>query len=96
MDKKICKLLDQCEAFAFAHAATPSGLLYFGLEPPRRITTVQGVNLGISHILTAGASFTFGRKDDRVHISRKGGLQQVLEFAEEIPVCLYDTGNKRA
>lgn len=70
-------------------------IAYSGVKPPGRSAKISGASLGFSQYLSGAATFGFGRKDGRLHISRTGGLKQILDYAEEVPVCLYDSVGKR-
>jgi hypothetical protein len=70
-------------------------IAYSGAKHLRRSAKISGATLGFAQHMMGGATFVFGRKDGRVHISRTGGLEQIIDFAEEVPVCLYDSTEKR-
>ncbi|KAK2735200.1 hypothetical protein FQN57_001340 [Myotisia sp. PD_48] len=55
-----------------------------------------GATLGFQQWATASLSFRFGRKDGKCHFQRTGPLQKIITAAEETPIALYDTGEKRA
>jgi hypothetical protein len=71
-------------------------LTYSTARPIRRIATVTGGTIGFSNIATAVLQFTLGPKDGKLHVSRRGPLEKVIQHAEGTPVTLYDTADKRA
>ncbi|KAH7312038.1 hypothetical protein BKA65DRAFT_600911 [Rhexocercosporidium sp. MPI-PUGE-AT-0058] len=68
------------------------------LEPPNRSAIFSGGSIGFQMIGTAGLAFSVGSKDSKLHISRSGPYQNIIQHAALTPVILFnpDESDKRA
>ncbi|KFZ19687.1 hypothetical protein V502_03498 [Pseudogymnoascus sp. VKM F-4520 (FW-2644)] len=57
---------------------------------------ITGGTFGFSKILTAGVNICIGSKDSRLYLPRSGSVEQILGWAEVMPITLYDEREKRA
>jgi hypothetical protein len=63
-------------------------------EPGRpRFTPVLSIRL--LDTLGVGVSFAMGLEDSKLHVSRAGHYERILEYASKVSVVLYDTRDKR-
>ncbi|KAH7093611.1 hypothetical protein FB567DRAFT_610181 [Paraphoma chrysanthemicola] len=56
----------------------------------------SGGSIGFQQFGLAAIDFRIGPKPGRCHYQRKGTFSKVVRVAEQTPVTLYDTGEKRA
>jgi hypothetical protein len=63
-------------------------------EPATPIA-IPVLSIGLQNIIGVGVSFAIGRKDSRLHVSRTGPYEKILQYASKVSVILYDTRDKR-
>ena len=73
-----------------------SNTKYSTAEPSSRDIKITGGTFGFSKILTAGVNISIGSKDSRLYLPRSGSVEQILRWAEVIPITLYDELEKQA
>jgi hypothetical protein len=62
---------------------------------PERSIVFRGGSLGFQNIGSGEVNFSPGPKDGKLHISRNGPYQNIVKYASQTPVLLYDTVEKR-
>jgi len=67
---------------------------YSPASPCSRTAKLVGGALGFSKIMV-GMNISIGAKDSRLFLSRAGPLEQVIQWAEMMPILLYDVADKR-
>lgn len=77
-------------AECYDYAATT----YSSAMPAKSGATTSSA-LGFSKIQFSSPQVSIGAKDSKLFLSRAGPLQQVMEWAEAMPVLLYDVDDRR-
>ncbi|KFY86148.1 hypothetical protein V500_07837 [Pseudogymnoascus sp. VKM F-4518 (FW-2643)] len=73
-----------------------SNTKYSTAKPSSRDIKITGGTFGFSQILTAGINISIGSKDSRLYLPRSGCVEQILGWAEVMPITLYDELEKQA
>ncbi|CAO2653455.1 Nn.00g028660.m01.CDS01 [Neocucurbitaria sp. VM-36] len=79
-----------------SHSANYSNIDYSKAEDADSGTRCTGGSLGFQQFGLATLDFRFGVKDGRCHFQRRGPFQKIIQVAENTPIVLHDTGEKRA
>ncbi|KAN0119354.1 hypothetical protein V8E51_001562 [Hyaloscypha variabilis] len=69
-------------------------IVYSTAAPCSRTAKVVGGALGFSKI-GIGMNISLGAKDSQLFLSRAGPLEQIMQWAEMMPILLYDVTEKR-
>jgi hypothetical protein len=64
-------------------------------KEPGRPRSTPVLSIRLLDILGVGVSFAMGPKDSKLHVSRAGHYERILEYASKVSVILYDTRDKR-
>jgi hypothetical protein len=64
-------------------------------SPAKTTMKVTGGSIGFTHFGSATLNYVLGQKDIRFHVARSGRLEQILDAADLLPICLYDIAEKR-
>ncbi|KUJ16467.1 uncharacterized protein LY89DRAFT_647061 [Mollisia scopiformis] len=67
---------------------------YSSAMPSASVANSSG-GLGFSKLICSSQNMSIGAKDSKLFLSRAGPLQQIIEWAEMMPVLLYDVADKR-
>jgi hypothetical protein len=60
-----------------------------------RPRTTPVLSIRLLNIIEVGVSFAMGPKDSKLHVSRTGHYEKLLQHASKVSVVLYDTRDKR-
>jgi hypothetical protein len=64
--------------------------------PPAKTTMkITGGSIGFAHFGSATLNYVLGRKDIRFHVAQSGRLEQILDAADILPICLYDVAHEK-
>jgi hypothetical protein len=63
---------------------------------PHRSTNFSGGSIGFQNFAAGELNFTVGPKDSKLHISRTGSYEKIIEHASITPAVLYDSVEGRA
>jgi hypothetical protein len=61
----------------------------------KRPRTTPVLSIQLLGIIGVGVSFAMGPKDSKLHVSRTGHYEKILQYASKVSVVLYDTRDKR-
>lgn len=68
---------------------------YSSAMPSTNATKSSGGALSFSKLLVGNQNMSIGAKDSRLFLSRAGPLEQIMQWAEMMPILLYDVADKR-
>ncbi|KAH8752308.1 hypothetical protein F5882DRAFT_339809 [Hyaloscypha sp. PMI_1271] len=63
---------------------------------PHRSTNFSGGSIGFQNFAAGEMNFVVGPKDSKLHISRTGSYENIIEYASITPAVLYDSVEGRA
>ncbi|CZR64828.1 uncharacterized protein PAC_14727 [Phialocephala subalpina] len=72
-----------------------SATTYSSAMPSSAVTKSSDGGMNFSKLLVRNQNMSIGAKDSRLFLSRAGPLEQIMQWAEMMPILLYDVGDKR-